>query len=211
MLTRTLFALGAAAVLSLPATDSLTDRTAGTLGTNWSAAIGAITDWSVVTGVGATETASGADFSVSYWNQDTFTDDQYAQVVLTIDANGYAGAVVRGSSGNAYGVSLEGGACTFYKWVSSSRSSLGTCSSHAWTSGHTLKLSVVGDALTVYDNGVSFGSTTGGSAVTSGKPGMLGYSGANSFTNWQGDNVGGAATFPAAIINAPIRCCKGRR
>ncbi len=214
---RWLLALSVAAVLSLPATDSLTDRNAGTLGSNWASAIQPITEWTLTLGVGATSANVGADFNVPFWNADTFGNDQYSQVVLSRSTNGYTGVSVRGSSGNAYGISLESPGCVFYKWVSSVRSTLSsTCGSYSWTNGHTLKLAVVGNALTAYDNGSAFAAcdaTCTGSSIASGKPGLLGYSDVGGlWTNWQGDNAGGGgATFPAAIINAPIRCCTAAR
>jgi hypothetical protein len=222
---RLVFALMLAGVASSPppfaaSTDSLTDRCAVTLGSNWTGADGAVTDWVVSDGaggcVGTTPGADavyvGADYALAYYNAASFTDDQYSQAVISKGVNGYNGVAVRlsGTTGsqNGYSVSLESG-CTIYKWVSGTRSSIGTCTD-TWVDGHTLKLSVTGTALTVTDNGSSVGSATD-SSVTSGKPGIMGYSQAGTarISNWQGDNVGGGGpTFPAAIVNALIRCCR---
>lgn len=217
-LVATLFTFGSvptSARRALPATDDLT-RTASTLGSNWTAASGDITDWLLFDGngedPGATADFSGADFALAYWNADAFNDDQYSQAVVTVGTNGYIGVAVRlsGTTGsqNGYGVSLEvaAGGCDIYKWVSGTRSTIGSCSV-TWTNGHTLRISVTGSSITVTDNGSTIGTATD-SAVTTGDPGLLGYSDTGSLmTNWQGDNVGGGGgpTINPAIINTPIR------
>jgi hypothetical protein len=200
------FAL-AGSLLALPATDSL-KRSAGTLGANWSSHLGAVTDWTLTVGEGANPTYGGADFSMHSWNADSFSDDQYSEAKLDIGANGYVGVAVRmsGSDGTreGYAVTLESG-CTIYKWDGGTKSGIGSCSV-TWTDGHTLRLSVSGTSITVTDNGSPIGSATD-SAVTTGAPGIVGYSSSVSYIyDWQADNVGGSpASFIPALINAPIR------
>ncbi len=217
-----LLSLAAVAFLALPANDALNDRCATTLGSNWTGASGANTDWTVSdqTGacaaitIGTTSTFTGSDYALAYWNADTFDNDQYSQAIISvIGAGGNYGVAVRlsGTTGsqNGYGMAFEGGSgCTLFKWVSGTRSAIGSCTV-TWTDGHTLKMSAVGNTITVEDNGTPFGSATD-SDIASGKPGLLGYAnGVWRVTTWQGgDTTPPAGNFPAAIINAPIRCCE---
>lgn len=202
------------APMALPATDSF-DRNDSTLGSAWTASIGLLTTWTLCSAAvcapdhyGATSQEIGSDFNVAFNNLDTYNANQYSQVAIIKGANGYQGACVRVTAGNGYCVDLDSN-CTFYEWLSSSRSVLGTCSSHTWTDGHTLKLDVVGTVLTVYDNGTSFGTVSNGD-ISSGSAGIMAYQNVpGKFYDWEGGNTGGGgATFPGAIINAPIRCCR---
>lgn len=208
-----------AARRALPATDSF-DRVASTLGSNWTAAFAAITDWIVCSTGGACTAkpgtytnASGADVAMAYWNADSFTTAQYSQGAIKKGANGYQGVIINVSgvdaTRNGYGALLDGGSgCTIYKWLSGTRTTIGSCTV-TWTDLHTLKIANDGaGAITVYDNGVSIGSATD-SAVTGGAPGIMGYSNGGDpiLRNWQGDNVGGAPASTAipAFLNNFLR------
>ncbi len=220
---RWLLAMSVAAVLSLPATDPLNDRSASTLGANWTAVSGALSDWQVVSGVGANcGTCIGADFSAGAWSADSFTADHYSQAAISKGASGYQGVGVRllaSGGANGYFVTLESGSCKFYKWVAGTRTDItssGACSV-SWTNGHTLKLAVTGHdpaALTAYDNGVSIGTASDNDIDSGGAPGLIGYSdGSGGYLSWQGDNNSApAGGIPKAIIGmAPIKCCTSAR
>ncbi len=224
MLLRTFLALSIAGVFSLPAQDSFTDRNSTGLGANWtsvSCSAPPAADWVVTLGTGMAAGCAGADYAAEYWNADSFngSGDQYSQIAITKGANGYEGVGVRMSAGpNAYFVTLESGACKIFKWVAGTRTDItssGSCSV-SWTNGHTLYIEATGanpTSIVVKDNGSTIGTASDSDIDSGGAPGVIGYvdSGANSLT-WQGSNTGGGgATFPGAIINAPIRCCKGLR
>ncbi len=222
MLTRVILLLATASIFSLPASDSFSRCTA-TLGTNWTDAAsgGAITDWTLSDNagacagspVGAVNAFAGSNFDYAYWNADSFANDQYSQVVVTKGTNGYVGVAVRVTSLNAYLVTLDGGTCNIRKFVSGTRSDIGSCSV-TWTDGHTLKLQAIGTAITAFDNGVSIGTATD-SDLVSGSGGIVGYAdtGGQRVATWEGGNTGGGGpTFPGAVIgHAPIKCCKGVR
>ncbi len=192
----------------LVASDNLI-RNDHTLGSSWTATVAcAITDWvlSFTAPSGASPDCTGADFNVSYYTG-TFANNQYSQVVIVKGTNGYEGVVVRASSGNnGYGVTLDGGSgCTIYKWVSGTRTSIGSCTV-TWTDGHTLYLESVGTTLTVKDNGSTIGTATSQTDLSSGSPGITGYQDSpGKLTFWEGGDIGGATSFVPGIINAPIR------
>lgn len=152
---------------------------------------------------GMTPAANGLDYGVEYNNLDSYNANQYAQVVIKKGTNGYQGVCVRAdSSGNAYCITLES-SYSFYKFTTGTRSLLGS-GSHSWTDGHTLKLDIVSDTLTAYDNGVSFATQAGGGAIAAGSAGMIGYIDTTAkMWDWEGGNVGGGSTFPAAILASP--------
>ncbi len=218
-----LVALIIALPMALPATDTFS-RCTTTLGSNWTGLSGAITDWilsdnaGVCAGlaVGAYPNYGGADFAMDIWNADSFNSDgnQYAQGKLSKSFNGYIGLGVRMSAGtNGYAVDIESG-CTLYKWTSGTRSTITVSPANcggSWTNGHTMKLEIIGNAITIYDNGASIGTATDSSIASGGAPGIIGYTDTGAtISDWQADNTGGGpgATFPAALLNAPIRCCR---
>ncbi len=229
-MTKFLLALAATAMLALPATDPFNNRCATTLGSNWTAVSGAITDWTVSNTAGGCAALdpgaftgyAGSDFAAAYWNADSFNagGDQYSQAVIIKGTSGYQGVGTRFTSGpNGYFVSLESGTCKIYKWVSGVRSDItssGSCSV-SWTDGHTLYLESTGanpTSIVVKDNGSVIGTASDSDIDSGGAPGIIGYAdgGTTRDTSWQGSNTGGGgATLPAAIINAPIKCCKGIR
>lgn len=192
---------------SLPATDSFTDRTAATLGSNWTATNGAITDWVVNVGTGTSTGYGGSDFIVDYWNADSFTADQSSHAQINKGLNGYEGVGVHITSGfNGCVATLDG---NIYKWVSGTRSTIGTFT-NTWSSGDTLKVDIVGSTLTVYRNGSSVG-TTAGCSLSSGSPGIVGYSdGTFLIFSWQGDNVGSSAPSALPAIFGPRGGLHGR-
>ncbi len=218
-LTLVVFAPSVTARRSLPATDSLI-RDASTLGSNWTAVTGAITDW-VLTGstppLGAKSAYNGADFASDYWNADSFNADQYSESAISRGLNGYQCVGARFSGTSGYFACLD--TCHIYKFTSGARSTIHTCSV-SWTNDHILRLTATNtgtvtlrlddcgtDATCASPSNIDI-QTDSSSPLNSGSPGIAGYqdsTGPNMF-NWQGDNVGGSgATFPAAIINAPVR------
>ena len=197
-------------------------RCASTLGSSWTGAEGAITDWTTSDNAGACAGSStgarsafaGADYALAYWNGFSFTADQYSEAVITKGPSGYEGVAVRlgGTTGSqsGYGVDLASSTCQIYEWLVGVRSAIGSCSV-TWTNGHTLRISITGSAITVTDNGSSIGTATN-SDVSSGAAGILGYSDSGGvITSWAGDNVGGGggATLPPALLLNPLRgCCR---
>lgn len=207
-------------LLTLPGQDPFNDRCTGTLGSNWTGMLGAITDWNVSTNAGGCSGTPagaycnagqcvGADFAVAYWNVDSFTTAQYSQAVINNGASGYEGVCVNVSAGpHGYCAILDSGG-HIYEWNSGARSTVQTCSI-TWTSGHTLKLSNDGSGnLVVADNGSSICTATN-TDVTGGSAGIGGYSDTGGrWLTWKGDNVGGGggATLPPTLLINPMRGC----
>lgn len=132
--------------------------------------------------------------AVAYWSANSFTSDQHSQAVIT-GTTGYSGLTVR-VSGTAAGLNMQG-----YMWAPA-RGQVFKISSYGgyiliasgWTTvnaGDTAKLSIVGNTLTGYINGVSAGTVNDSTYPTGGAPGLY-LSGASSspIDTWQGGNGG---------------------
>lgn len=195
------------AAMSLPATDNF-NRGPDTLGANWSQNGTATWTISVTNDV----SFSGASFAFVWWNADSFPDDQYSQLkTITSSYNGPACRVDTGGAITGYSFyTIDSG---IYKWVAGSRSSIGSYSG-SFSNGDTAKVVCTGSStvtIEVFKNGVSLGSTTDSSSpIASGAAGMLGDGSGGGLDDWEGGAVGGGGgpTYPAAIINALIRCCR---
>ncbi len=205
---KTLFvALAATITLALPATDAFPGTPLDPLSGNWTITVGG---WQIVTGNFAG--ATGALFSMARWTGDSFTDDQYAQVVLREASTNAAGPVVRAdANGNGYTAQCFGDApnnCATQIISSNGTANAtisGCASSFSASASDTLKISITGSAITVYLNGsgTPIDSCTD-STYTTGRPGIFGYiSGA--VDDFQADNVGGGASFVKALPNLILR------
>lgn len=191
--------------MSLPATDNFNRANSGTLGSNWTEQDAA--------GTGSTNqivsnqaTGSGSrDFTRAFWNADVFGNDQYSQSLLAA-CNDYMYLSVRasgtGASGaNHYVLVMNNGAGQSFiqKVVAGSLTTLASGLTNFNASGDSGKIGVVGTTITVYrDTGsgfVSIGSVTD-SSLASGSAGLGNAQVTNCIhDNWQGDNIGGGATF----------------
>jgi len=188
--------------MALPATDAFTNTggTAVALTTysaNWSYSTGTFNV--DATGDNAYSTTSGNEGG-AYWNADSFSADQYAQVTLSALTSGIAvGAAVRASAGgNYYGCYLEGTTYYLFRMNAGSWTQLDT-GTQSFSDGDALRLQVTGTnpcALVMLRNGVQFGSTyndSDGARLTSGAAGICGYGDSTTprIDNWEGGNVGG--------------------
>ena len=135
---------------------------------------------------------------VSYWNANTFADDQYSQIRLTGAVGNWSGVIVRGDLRPApfYLAKVDPGGANLY---SSSNGAL-TLLAHddtVWATGDVLRLAVrtLGQTtahLTVYRNGTELLSyDDAGSFIASGQPGIglrAGTAGM-SLDDWEGGSV----------------------
>ncbi len=199
------------AALSLPATDDFNRGPAGSLGGNWT--INGSGTWQITAGNNVVVSAAGV--TAAWWNADTFTGDQYSQHALANTVSYFEGPACRINTGGAvtmYG--FYGADAGIYKWVAGSRSSIGSYTG-TFAGADVGKIACTGTTSTlveVFKNGVSLGSATdSSSAITTGAAGMFSDTGSTGMDDFQANDIGATASFPSAIINAPIRCCKGRR
>lgn len=164
------------------------NRADGGLGANWTTGYGA-------GGQIVSNQAGGGnsgDYSMSFWNADAFTDDQYSQVVRVNNEN-YRAVAVRcnaTSGGNCYGA--FGNATQWHKLVNGSWSQIGAIADSALND--VLRLEVVGTSLDYKLNGVS-ASTTTDASLTAGAAGMAFFNNISRVDNWEGGDLGGGATL----------------
>ena len=139
---------------------------------------------------------AGANYSLTYWNADTFGNDQFSQATLggTAIASWYAGVADRIQSG-ALTAYLFGNIQGVYKliYITAGSSNVLATGSGTPTAGDVLKLEISGTGLTGKVNGVSNATATD-SALASGQAGLFGYGGNGLATldDWSGDNIGAA-------------------
>lgn len=189
--------------MSLPATDNF-NRADGALGANWTTVPGK----SAIAISGNTAAASAVDPSMcaAYWNADTFSADQYAQVTRIFGAQGDDNwPIVRASISAAtfYRVDTSNYITKSVNGVESYVGAVFSGFAASTTSGDVIRLAVVGNVLTLYKNGVSQGSRTDSSSpITSGAPGMflwVGSTTTNYLDNWEGGDMGGGTTYNQSV------------
>jgi hypothetical protein len=144
-------------------------------------------NWTQVSGGGSFSVSSGQVSTQSrqttyYWNADTFGNDQYAQTVVGTPGTQGMGPCVRiAASGVGYFVLANSTpSIKVYKgnWTTLSFSQIGTTSSAAVNTGDVLNLSVVGNKITLTQNGMPIcGSPITDTTYASGQPGIAGYPG----------------------------------
>lgn len=200
------------ASVALPATDDFNRTDETPLAGNWTQSGSSGND--VVLAGNAINFSAGASDCAAWWDADAFGANHYSQIAIATYP----------SSSFKHGVSVrhQSGAFTLYyfgAWTGvyeigrfdAGSATVITTGLGTPAAGDVMKLEVNGTTLTAYVDGVSVGTgstTDGGSAITGGAAGLVGYGSALAATldNWEGGDVGGAApTFIKAIINAPIR------
>jgi hypothetical protein len=205
--------------LALPATDAFTRTDADNLGANW-------TNWAGDTSTSAgrfsvvsNEASSGSNmtFGGSYWNADSFNNNQSSEATVSTapSGTGYHGVMVRATGSTSLDFNGYGFLCNdslgrieeFNNSVdtpSTLQGSLSTCAD-----GDVIKITVEGTTIKAFVNGVQTGSNQTDATLASGSAGIYAYStgtGNSQFTTWTGDNVAAAGgSFIPAIINNPIR------
>jgi hypothetical protein len=184
---------------ALPATDAFT-------GTNGTALTTYSSNWTNNAGVFAIQSNSVHANSAgtecgAHWNADTFNNNQYGQCVYVAeDTDTYAiGPAVRCAASGAtyYGFYSSTTASYLFKMVSGTWAQLGSDGA-SWTINDVARLEVSGTTLTPTINGSTLsppGAQTD-SSIASGYAGITGYSNstASRIDNWEGGNLGAAAT-----------------
>src|ERR1051326_7542872 len=142
--------------------------------------------WNTVTGTGslnivsnAVEVNAAGTQSGAFYNTGTWANDQYSEIrITTLSASSGCGPMVRCSNSAAtyYAVlptTLGVTTASLDKVVAGGFTFIATITFNtALATGDIIRLGVVGNSLTVYQNGVQCGASHTDSAITSGFPGL---------------------------------------
>jgi hypothetical protein len=169
------------------------DRTEGELGPNWT------TDPSWGSGLSISgNKVVAATAGGSYWNANTFGDDQYSQIRLTGTVGSWSGVIVRGNLRPApfYLVTVKPGGADLYSWSNGSLTRLAHDDT-GWATGDVVRLEVrtmveTTAHLTIYQNGIELLSyDDADSFIASGQPGigLRSGTGGMSLDDWEGGSV----------------------
>src|SRR3982751_2712704 len=183
--------------MALPASDTFTAANGTALQTynpSWSITIG-----SFVIQSNSVKTNSFATSSIARWNADVFSNDQYSQctlAALTIDPGGVQVRVATNGTTNAYGAITDVDSIVeFHKWVAGVYTNMSSLP--FMTAGNVIRIEAFGATLSVYRNGVQYGSTLTDSALASGTAGIGGFSSSNTFLDdWSAGNLTSSSAAP---------------
>ena len=159
------------------------------IGGNWTNVVGATAQFANLIS-NHIETAAGGD-ALSLWNANLFTADQYSQVTVNTANSPYGGgpAVRSNANGDCFTLIGYGGTINLAALVGGSYAYWIVYPGVSYTvqPGDVLKLTVVGNLLTGYVNGVQMVQANDAS-YTSGRPGIYFFDGM-SFDNFEAGNI----------------------
>lgn len=198
--------------MSLPITDAFNQnsgsaQTLPTYAATWSLLEGDIV---VPTGNLGIFQGNGATYNSGRNNSETFSADQYSQIVWATPGGYYMGPLVRGQSGanTSYHVDSDGSAYYVSKCVAGSQSTLVGPVSISLSSGDVLRLEVSGTGATVtlkiykalaaspttfVQQGSDVTDTAGDRITTAGYAGVFFYGSTGTYGGgaWEAGNLGG--------------------
>ena len=196
----------ASVVISVSDTNAATvqdnfNRADGGLGANWTPD----PNWTGAVIQGSQVVAGLGNGAVYYWNGNNFAADQYSQIRITGDFDGWNGVVVRGgtSPSQSYIVAVKADGAYLYAFANNTFYQSAQDPT-IWSTGDTLKLSVQTVApgtarLMVYRNGsllITYDDSD--HFIAAGQPGIgLFGSSATSVDDWEGGNELGIPDSPA--------------
>lgn len=167
-----------------PVTDDFNRTDTNSLGANWTTVTAGwdATGFAIVSNAAAPQALTGDDLEI--YTGASFATDHYAQAKVTVNATGAGtgvGVALRGATdGSCYSVIVSkrlGGEIVVARRLAGNTSYTALANpSAAWVDGDTLKAKIVGNVITVYQNGVQVESPitdASGSALTSGSPGIV--------------------------------------
>ena len=184
--------------MALPATDNFTAADGTDLAAysaNWTEVYGAF-----VINSNAVSPNNAGDTCMAIWNADTFSNDQYSQIVIAGTTSVYPiGTCVRGSLANFSCYTL---------WLTDTQRQVRRFDNHVDTVisqdsvapviGETYRISILGSSITVSVNGVLIPALSAtDTTYTSGRPGLVSYSNQTGYRmdTWQAGNVGSPIDF----------------
>ena len=177
------------------------NRADGSLGANWT--VTGTATWSVVSNKAQTTTVAG--YTNASYTGSAFANDQYAQArIIAFTGGGKAGVGVRMNSVNTDGYFCEstGAAAQMIKIVSGSQSNLVTLSVFPGA-GDTIKIGVIGTAVTCYNNGAPIGSVTD-SSLTTGSAGIQGVNSSVTVDNFKAGDQSWSTSNGLTVNNITI-------
>lgn len=205
--------------MALPASDGFSQSSGSTQALATYSASWTVAEGSFNVPSGANAVAAGTLFYCSaYWNADTFSADQFSQVVITAallsDGISYGGPAVRHQSGavTLYHAHTNGSSVYVGKSVAGTKSDLAGPISQTFAAGDVFKMEVSGTGATVTlklyrapaatptvftQFGGDITDSAGDRITAAGAAGFFTYdqvaSGNCRLANWQGGNLAGAA------------------
>lgn len=132
----------------------------------------------------------------AYWSANEFANDQSCQMVIaTINVSDNSSACVRTQTDafSFYAMPSSSESIKFRKVVNGAETQLGSTHAVAISAGNTVKLTVTGDTLEAFVEGVSHATQAGGGVFSSGHPGLVIYS-AHILDNFEGGPLAVAAS-----------------
>jgi hypothetical protein len=176
------------------ASDDFNRADSSSLGSNWTQHASYTINWWTIASNVIVPNASGGD-AVSFWNADSFPDDQWSQADVTVagtTAEVGVGPACRVQSGanNLYWAVSQQSATYVAKFVGGTYTLISSIT-HAWTNGHTLRFEAEGSTLRVFDNGTQYDAGISDGSIGSGSAGVA-YSSLSStrqLDNWAGGNI----------------------
>jgi fibronectin type III domain protein len=187
------------------------NRADGPLGVNWMKPIASENNLVIVNNQVGVDVENSHNYA--FWSADSFTDDQYSQIMIT-KMGSWPGVIVRadGILDRFYLALLVGpNDYRIYRRWDGAYYLLATGTTETWQVGDVLTLGVVGSAnpvtVTLYHNGSAVLNWTSSSAAevkTGGNPGIGIYSPSGeglTLDNWEGGNVPPDTQPPSAPGN----------
>lgn len=187
------------------ATDNFNRANVNPIGGNWTSLGGIVGNAQIVSN--SVQNSVAGTSGDSFWNANTFSNDQWATDAITSFSGSasFAGVILRGSSQNAYRVFMQVGSPGNFiiaKIVANAASNLtNQASPDALVTGDTITGSVVGTQISFFKNRNLLWTLTD-SSLSSGKAGFQ-IDGVSSTANAQIDNWSGGnitAAPPASIL-----------
>ena len=170
-------------------TDNFDRTDANPIGGNWSVPTGGAA-LKILSNV-VTGTVDETTDNLSYWNADTFANDQYSQAVITGDNVGVAVRMATGALTYYAFIHTTGDQFEVHEVTTGTWAKLGDTYAETYTPGDTIKLTISGSTLTPYLNGSAL-ATRSDSSISSGSAGIViatPFPTSQTINNWAGGDL----------------------
>ncbi len=177
--------------MALPATDTFTRSDVNPAGGNWTAAPGAAA-FQITSN--QMQGSDSGNYNATYWNADSFNNDQYSKVTMAAIADGGPAIRIGGANRNYYFAKVKViDTVGLFKIVSNVESQIGSDYSRTNVNGDIFEIRATGTTIKVFANSTEIISQVD-TSLTSGSAGLACYGSADRFDNWEGGNVAGGTT-----------------
>ena len=171
--------------MTLPVGDNFNRADTSPIGGNWSTVAG-LASTALVSN--ASTASSNASDSVSYWNAETFPNNQYSKATIAVIVGSADIGITARCATNFYLSIARSTGTQLYKYTGGGFSTLAFYTHAAYENGDVIGIECEGTTIRSLKNGISQGSTTD-SAVTSGAPGVYHWLSTASLDNWEGGSL----------------------